>query len=134
MSQDIKIRKMAGEAFAPFGDLMDCAGQADREIHLGGGDWFADRAHMDFDEAGRAGVSLVKARQPDVFARIMSPTWTFYWIHPTLHVYAAIGTAPLSTSVNIPNNQSLRGSRLAWHAVQLSQPLVNSNPSWSLVF
>jgi len=62
MSHEIKIQKITGEAFSPFGDLMDCAGQADRQIHLGGGDWFADRAHMDFDAAGRAGVSLVKAR------------------------------------------------------------------------
>ena len=62
MTHEIRIQKMTREAFEPFGDLMDCTGAADREINLGGGERFSDRAHMDFADGGRAGVSLVKAR------------------------------------------------------------------------
>jgi ureidoglycolate lyase len=54
------------EAFRPFGDVIDAAGQPDRIINGGRCERFHDRANLDFSD-GRAGISLFSAhpvRQP----------------------------------------------------------------------
>lgn len=60
MSQQIVIQPITADAFAPYGDLIDCSGDADLIINLGKCGRFHDRAQMDFGE-GRAGLSLFKA-------------------------------------------------------------------------
>ena len=47
-------------AFAPFGDVLDCAGVADKVINAGLCDRFHDRARLDFTD-GAAGISLFNA-------------------------------------------------------------------------
>lgn len=58
---DIVVRPLTSGAFAPFGDVLDCAGDPDRLINQGLCGRYHDRAHMDFGEVGRAGLSLFRA-------------------------------------------------------------------------
>ena len=60
MSRDIIIKPLTAEAFAPFGDLLDCAGAPDKLINQGKCGRYHDRATLDFAD-GRAGISLFKA-------------------------------------------------------------------------
>ena len=57
---DIRCQPLMAEAFAPFGDVLDCAGDPDKLINAGLCGRFHDRARMDFSD-GQAGVSLFKA-------------------------------------------------------------------------
>lgn len=56
----IAIRPMDAALFAPFGDVLDTAGEPDRIINQGLCGRYHDRARLDFGD-GRAGVSLFKA-------------------------------------------------------------------------
>ena len=53
---------MFSEGFAPFGDVLDCAGEPDKIINQGFCGRFHDRAELDFGPDGRAGLSLFKAQ------------------------------------------------------------------------
>lgn len=57
---DIPCQPLTAAAFAPFGDVLDCAGEPDKMINAGLCGRFHDRARMDFGD-GQAGVSLFKA-------------------------------------------------------------------------
>ena len=57
---EIVIRPIDAAALAPFGDVLDCAGDPDRIINQGLCGRYHDRARLDFAD-GRAGVSLFKA-------------------------------------------------------------------------
>ncbi|MGR3492913.1 MAG: ureidoglycolate lyase [Shimia sp.] len=56
----IQATPITAEAFAPYGDVLDCAGDPDRIINQGLCGRYHDRARLDF-AGGRAGVSLFKA-------------------------------------------------------------------------
>ena len=60
MSRRIGIRPITAEAFAPYGDLLDCSGTPDKIINQGLCGRYHDRAKLEFDD-GRAGVSLFNA-------------------------------------------------------------------------
>ena len=62
MSTQIEIRAdwITAEAFAPFGDLLSCAGTPDKMINAGLCGRYHDRAALDFAD-GRAGISLFQA-------------------------------------------------------------------------
>jgi ureidoglycolate lyase len=60
MSREIAIQPMEATAFAPFGDLLDCAGDPDKIINQGLCGRYNDRARLDFGD-GRAGISLFSA-------------------------------------------------------------------------
>jgi ureidoglycolate lyase len=60
MTRLIKTERLTAEAFAPFGDLLDCAGDPDKIINQGKCGRYHDRATLDFSD-GRAGISLFKA-------------------------------------------------------------------------
>lgn len=49
-------------AFAPFGDVLDAAGDPDRIINAGLCGRWHDRARLDFGPGGRAGISLFRSR------------------------------------------------------------------------
>lgn len=57
---DIRCQPLTPSAFAPFGDVLDCAGEPDKLINAGMCGRFHDRARMDFGD-GRAGLSLFRA-------------------------------------------------------------------------
>ncbi|TMV90681.1 ureidoglycolate lyase [Thioclava sp. BHET1] len=56
----ITAQPLTADAFAPFGDVLDAQGPADRLINAGLCERFHDRAQLDFG-AGRAGISIFKA-------------------------------------------------------------------------
>ncbi|MEL7131669.1 MAG: ureidoglycolate lyase [Pseudomonadota bacterium] len=58
---EIKAQPLTAEAFAPFGDVLDCAGDPDKIINAGLCGRYHDRARLDFGD-GRAGVSLFNAQ------------------------------------------------------------------------
>lgn len=60
MMRGIVAAPLTAEAFAPFGDVLDCDGPPDKMINAGLCGRYHDRARLDFGE-GRAGISLFKA-------------------------------------------------------------------------
>lgn len=60
MSRTIVISPLEAMAFAPFGDVIDCAGEPDKIINEGRCGRYDDRAKMEFIN-GRAGLSLFNA-------------------------------------------------------------------------
>ncbi len=61
MNRVVKCQPLKREAFAPFGDVLDCDGVPDRMINAGLCGRFHDRAQLDFGEDGRAGISVFQA-------------------------------------------------------------------------
>ncbi|PHQ97517.1 MAG: ureidoglycolate lyase [Marinosulfonomonas sp.] len=61
MSRVIKTEPLTGDAFAPFGDVLDASGEADVMINQGMCGRFHDRAGLDFGPGGRAGISIFRA-------------------------------------------------------------------------
>ena len=57
---EITAQPLTAAAFAPFGDVIDCAGNPDKIINAGLCGRYHDRAQLDFAD-GRAGVSLFRA-------------------------------------------------------------------------
>ena len=54
------VEPLTSAAFAPFGDVLDVVGDADKIINQGMCGRYHDRATLDFAD-GRAGISLFKA-------------------------------------------------------------------------
>ncbi len=61
MSREITAVPLTAEAFAPFGDVLDASGTADKIINAGLCERHHDRAKLDFGPQGRAGISIFKA-------------------------------------------------------------------------
>lgn len=57
---EIRCQPLTADAFAPFGDVLECTGAPDRMINGGLCGRFHDRAVLDFSD-GRAGLSLFEA-------------------------------------------------------------------------
>lgn len=57
---EIACQPLTAEAFAPFGDVLECEGDPDKMINAGMCGRYHDRAQLDFGD-GRAGISLFKA-------------------------------------------------------------------------
>ncbi len=57
----IRARPLTAEVFAPFGDVLEAAGEPDKLINQGLCGRFHDRARLDFGPGGRAGISLFQA-------------------------------------------------------------------------
>ena len=60
MNREITANPLTDDAFAPFGDVLDCEGPPDKMINAGLCGRYHDRAQLDFGD-GRAGISLFKA-------------------------------------------------------------------------
>lgn len=58
---DLHCQPLTAQAFAPFGDVLECAGNPDKMINAGMCGRFHDRARMEFGD-GRAGLSLFQAQ------------------------------------------------------------------------
>ena len=64
-SLTLSLEPLNGEAFAPFGDVLEATGAPDKIINQGMCGRFHDRAALDFEQ-GKAAISLFKA-QPRSF-------------------------------------------------------------------
>ena len=60
MTRTLHPEPLAHSAFAPYGDVLDCAGPPDRLINTGMCGRYHDRARLEFGD-GRAGISLFDA-------------------------------------------------------------------------
>jgi ureidoglycolate lyase len=58
----IHLEPLSAVDFAPFGDVLDVAGEPDKIINAGMCGRYHDRASLDFD-GGRAGISLFKSKE-----------------------------------------------------------------------
>lgn len=57
---DIVIQPLSAEAFEPFGEVLDCAGDPDKLINQGLCGRYHDRATLELSD-GRAGISLFRS-------------------------------------------------------------------------
>ncbi len=62
MTAAIRIETLTAAAFAPFGDVLEAAGEPDRLINDGLCERFHDRARLDFGRDGRPGISIFRAQ------------------------------------------------------------------------
>ena len=60
MSREVTAQSLTEEAFAPFGNVLDCSGPPDKMINAGLCGRYHDRARLDFGD-GQAGISLFEA-------------------------------------------------------------------------
>jgi len=60
MTQDIRILPLTADAFASFGDVLNCEGDPDKIINAGLCGRFHDRALVDVAD-GRVGISLFRS-------------------------------------------------------------------------
>ena len=61
MTKVIRTKPLTPEAFASFGDVLECGGTPDKLINQGQCGRFHDRAKLDFSD-GRAGISIFQAQ------------------------------------------------------------------------
>ncbi len=61
MTAHVRIESLTVDAFAPYGDVLEAIGTADRIINEGLCERFHDRARLDFGPDGRAGISIFRA-------------------------------------------------------------------------
>ncbi|MBD3679694.1 MAG: ureidoglycolate lyase [Rhodobacteraceae bacterium] len=61
MTQRIPIEPLTADAFAPFGEVLEAAGDPDKLINRGLCGRWHDRAALDFGPQGRAGISIFRA-------------------------------------------------------------------------
>ena len=57
----LTLQPLTAQAFAPFGDVLDCSGAPDKLINQGLCERFNDRARLDFGPEGRAGISMFRS-------------------------------------------------------------------------
>ncbi|MEL6640403.1 MAG: ureidoglycolate lyase [Pseudomonadota bacterium] len=58
----LSCQPLSADTFAPFGDVLDCAGAPDKMINAGLCGRYHDRAQLDFGPGGRAGISIFHAK------------------------------------------------------------------------
>lgn len=61
MSDTIHLQPLTAAAFAPFGDVIEVAGDADKIINQGRCGRYHDRARLDFTD-GQAGISVFQSQ------------------------------------------------------------------------
>tara|TARA_R110000868_G_scaffold231524_2_gene484918 strand:- start:119 stop:622 length:504 start_codon:yes stop_codon:yes gene_type:complete len=63
MNHSLQIRQLSGAAFAPFGEVLEASGTADKIINQGLCGRFHDLATLDFSgDTARAGISLFRSK------------------------------------------------------------------------
>ena len=65
MTTKIRAQPLSAEAFAPFGDVLEVKGNADKTINQGKCGRYHDRALLDFSD-GKAGISIFDAMKRDL--------------------------------------------------------------------
>ena len=125
MSQ-IKTELLTAAAFAPFGDVLECTGEADKIINQGLCGRFHDRAGMDFTD-GKAGISLFNA-EPRSFPYTLDmverhPDGSQAFIPMSEHPFLVIVAEDLDGKPGKPvafvtkSGQAINIHRNIWHGV-----------------
>lgn len=127
MTDTIICEPLTTEEFAPFGDVLDCAGDPDKLINAGLCGRYHDRAQLDFGSDGRAGISLFKAetrRLPytvDLLERHPDGSQAFLPMteHPFLVIVASdVGGKPAMPRAFLTKpHQGINFHKGTWHGV-----------------
>lgn len=122
----IKTRPLTASDFAPFGDVLEVAGDPDKIINQGMCGRYHDRAALDFGPEGRAGISLFSAQARslpytlDLLERHPDGSQAFLPMHqnPWLVIVAEAGTRPgaIHAFLAAPG-QGINLHRGTWHGV-----------------
>lgn len=128
--REIVARPLAGEAFAPWGEVLEARGEPDRLINAGLCGRFHDRARLDFGAetgAGRAGLSVFRAEPRALPYRLemveRHPLGSQAFLPATEHpflVVVAEGDSPEPGPVHAfltAPHQGINLRRGAWHGV-----------------
>ncbi|CUH82601.1 ureidoglycolate lyase [Tropicibacter naphthalenivorans] len=123
---EIKALPLTRAAFAPFGDVLDIAGDPDKIINQGLCGRYHDRAQLDFGPEGRAGISLFNAEARalpytlDLVERHPDGSQAFLPMHQNewLVIVAEAGETPgpIHAFVAAPG-QGINFHRGTWHGV-----------------
>ncbi|GAB5437176.1 ureidoglycolate lyase [Falsiruegeria mediterranea] len=126
MSQQIAIQPISAQAFAPFGEVIEVAGEPDKIINQGQCGRYHDRASLDFVE-GRAGVSLFNANpRPLPYTLELverHPEGSQLFIPMTEHPFLVIvakdelGTPGRPLAFETKAGQAINFHRGTWHGV-----------------
>jgi ureidoglycolate lyase len=127
MPRTIPIAPLTPDAFAPFGDVLDCTGAPDKLINAGLCGRFHDRARLDFGPEGRAGLSLFNAEPRalpytlDLVERHPEGSQAFIPMHaePFLVIVApdANGRPGIPRAFVTNGAQAINFHRGTWHGV-----------------
>lgn len=122
----IAAQHLTASAFAPFGDVLDCSGDADKIINQGKCGRYHDRAVMDFSD-GRAGISIFQSEarslpyQLDLLER--HPEGSQAFIPMSQHPYLVIVAPDAGDEPGVPlafvagAGQGVNYHRGTWHGV-----------------
>lgn len=123
----IKAQPLTAAAFAPFGEVLETVGPPDRLINQGLCGRWHDRAGLDFDAAGRAGLSLFRAEPRALPYRLTlverhpegSQAFLPMTEHPFLVIVApdAHGRPGRPLAFLTAPGQGINLARGAWHGV-----------------
>ncbi|WP_299203940.1 ureidoglycolate lyase [uncultured Tateyamaria sp.] len=123
---EITAQPLTAEGFAPFGDVLDCAGEPDKIINAGLCGRYHDRAQLDFGD-GRAGISLFNAEPRslpytlDLLERHPDGSQCFVPLseHPFLVIVAPDegGTPGTPLAFLTAPGQAINFHRGTWHGV-----------------
>lgn len=127
MTNRIVANPLTAQNFAGFGDVLEAAGDPDKIINQGRCGRFHDRARLDFDTKGRAGVSIFEAQPVDWPAEIAlverHPEGSQAFVPMSAHPYLVVvcetlqgGPGPLHAFVAGPG-QAINFHRGTWHGV-----------------
>ncbi|SLN53846.1 Ureidoglycolate lyase [Falsiruegeria litorea R37] len=126
MSQQIAIQPISAQAFAPFGEVIEVAGEPDKIINQGQCGRYHDRASLDFIE-GRAGVSLFNANPRSLPYTLelveRHPEGSQLFIPMTEHPFLVIvakdelGTPGRPLAFETKAGQAINFHRGTWHGV-----------------
>ena len=127
MSEQVVIQPISAEAFAPFGEVIEVAGEPDKIINQGQCGRYHDRASLDFVE-GRAGVSLFNANPRalpytlDLVERHPEGSQLFIPMseHPFLVIVAPDegGTPGRPLAFETKAGQAINFHRGTWHGIR----------------
>ena len=122
----IKIQPITATAFAPFGDLLDVSGEADKIINQGMCGRFHDRATLDFSD-GRAGLSLFHAKPRELPYSLdlveRHPAGSQAFVPMSRHPFLVIVAPDLGDAPGVPlafvtePGQAINFHRGTWHGV-----------------
>jgi len=142
MNQSIPIEPLTADAFLAYGDIIDASGEPTVMINNGKCARYTDRAQLDFDSSGKAGISIFVG-QPYVLPHTLSlverhPLGSQAFIPmsdaPYLVIVAAdnAGTPDTPRAFMAQRQQGVNIHRNVWHGVltPLEQPAMFAVVDW----
>lgn len=122
----LRCEHLTPTAFAPFGDVLDCAGNPDKRINAGKCGRYHDRAKLDFGIDGKAGISIFNAEPRalpytcDLLERHPEGSQAFIPMsqHPFLVIVAEDDAGPVRPRAFLTSpGQAINFHRNVWHGV-----------------